>query len=367
MPEQTIRAWRSGDGGQWRATLLSEDGHEAFDAFVRGSPRGHPLQLWSWGDLKRGDGWSPLRVTVQRDGRVVAAASVVEKAVARVSGSRIWLSHRGPVAEPGTPAAEGLWEALRIVAARRGALALRCDPEWPVAHGRALEAAGLVRLPPRDDWYLGALEPLRVWRISLQGGVEAVLSRMEPHTRYDVRRFGRKGIVLRDATAADVPAFHALEGAVAQRKALALRSPEFFSRLWSAWNAPGDGRLLLATWEGRIVGGAWFVVCGRGCWGQFAAADLAYRRLLPTVGLYRAGILWAIARGCAFCDFGGIGHREDAADGLMIFKKGFGPGDTRFCGEFDLVFQPAAYRAFRLAEEARWAWYGRRGAARARA
>ena len=115
-----------------------------------------------------------------------------------------------------------------------------------------------------------------------------------------------------------------------------------------------------------MVGGAWFVRCGEGCWGQFAAADLAYRRLLPTVAVYWAGIRWAVASGCRFCDFGGIGHAPDARDGLWAFKKGFGPGDTRFCGEFDLAFAPTGYRAFRIAEEARWAWYGRRGAVRAR-
>lgn len=60
-------------------------------------------------------------------------------------------------------------------------------------------------------------------------------------------------------------------------------------------------------------------------------------------------------RGCRFCDFGGIGHIPDSSDGLWAFKKGFGPGDTRFVGEWDLIFRPTAYRMFRLAESGRWA------------
>jgi len=349
MGAGAIRAWRGGDGSAWRAGLVEEEGRRAYDAFVRASPRGHPLQLWSWGEVKRADGWTPLRLAVEHDGGIAAAIGILEKPLSRATRLRFWFAPRGPVAHPAGPAAARLWEAVGTLALSRGAVVLRCDPEWPPQEGRLLCAAGLLPLPPHAGWYLGALQPLRVWRISLQGGLDAVFSRFEPHTRQDVRRALKKGLRLREGTLADLPAFHALERAAAERK------------LWRAWNEGGDGRLLLAEYEGRVVGGAWFLACGRGCWGQFAAADLAYRRLLPTVALYWAGLNWAVERRCAFCDFGGIGHRPDAADGLWAFKKGFGPGDTRFCGEHDLVFQPVAYRAFRLAEEARWAWYGRRG------
>ncbi len=362
-PAEVLRTWRDGSGSTWRAALAGEGDRGRYDAFVRGSPRGHPLQLWSWGEVKRGDGWLPLRVVLERAGEIAAAASVVEKPVAKATGHLFWLAHRGPVADPGAPAARFLWEALGELAARRGAIALRCDPEWPPEEGRLLRAVGFEALPPRPRWYLGAMEPIRVWRIGLHGGCDAVFARFEPHTRYDVRRALRKGVVVRDGTRADLGPFHALERAASERKSFALRSPEFFARLWSAWQQPGGGgRLFIAESGGSLAGGAWFVACGRGCWGQFAAADPAQRRLNPTAALYWAAIRWAVERGCAFCDFGGIGHVADPADGLWAFKKGFGPGDTRFAGEFDLVFRPAAYRAFRVAEEARWAWYGRRRA-----
>lgn len=376
-PAQTQRSWRDGEGRHWRSGLATDSDRSRFDAFVWDSPRGNPLQLWSWGEVKAGDAWAPLRVFVEREGRMLAACSIVEKALARSPGlrggsatrppgvvlPRFWLAHRGPVVDPTDPeVVPHLWAALRALAPHHGALCLRCDPEWPEAEGRLLRTNGLRPLAPRKDWYLGAMQPLRVWRISLQGGPDGVLSRMESHTRYDIRRSERKGTTIREGRLEDLPAFYALERANARRKSFALRSPEFFTRLWRAWNGPrAPGRVFVAEVSGRFAGAAWFVVCGRGCWGQFVAADHALRRHLPTVALYWAAIRWAISRGCTFCDFGGIGHREDPADGLWAFKKGFGPGDTRFCGEHDLVFQPLAYQAFRLAEEGRWAWYAHRG------
>lgn len=355
-----LRTWRDGRGGVWRARLSEAHDRRRHDAFVRAHPRGHPLQLWSWGEVKRADGWTPLRVMLERNGAPVATVSLVEKPLAGHTGPTLWMAHRGPVTDPSGDEAPKLWEALRALASHRHAVALRIDPEWAPSEGALLRAAGLVALPPHRDWYLGAMEPLRSWRISLEGGAEAVFSRCEAHTRYDIRRSQRKGVMVRVAAAGELRAFYALERDAAQKKGFALRSDAFFERLWRAWNEPGDGRLHVAEYDGRIVGGAWWVHCGQGCWGQFAAADYTYRHLLPTVALYWAGIRWAIGRGCRFCDFGGIGHIEDARDGLWAFKKGFGPGDTRFTGVWDLVFQPILYRAFRLAEQGRWAWLGRR-------
>ena len=44
-----LRSWRDGGGAVWRAEVVAEGERPAYDAFVCGSARGHPLQLWSWG------------------------------------------------------------------------------------------------------------------------------------------------------------------------------------------------------------------------------------------------------------------------------------------------------------------------------
>ena len=343
--------WHMADGTAILEASPSDRGR--FDSFVRAHTRAHPLQLWSWGEVKKGDGWRPRRFVIDRRGEILATASVVERQLPVPGRPRFWLAHRGPVGEPAARETELLWRGLREVALADGVVALRCDPEWPVAEKRWLRH--LVALPPRPEWPSGALEPIRVWRISLDGGEQAVFGRFEAHTRQDVRRAGKKGATVRVGSHADLAAFHAMERATAERKGFSLRDLGFFERLWQAWRE--HGRLFIAEHEGRIIGGAWFVVCGAGCWGQYAASDPEHRRLLPAVLCYWAGVQWAIRQGCRFCDFGGIDWRPGRPDGLRDFKKGFGPGDLRFVGEHDLVARPAAYRAFRLAEEARWAYF----------
>ncbi len=349
----------AGRGAAWRLRPVPPEERAAYDAFVEGHARGHPLQLWSWGEVKRAEGWTPLRflLEVEGDGRAQAAAGVVERRLP--GGAAFWWAHRGPVVEPGSAAAAALAQHLRRAASARGAVAVRLDPEWSRAEAAHLAGPGFARVPLRRDWYHGAMEPVRVWRISLAGGEDAVWARLEARTRRDLRLAARRGAAIRLARPEDLPAFYALERLTARRKRFSVRSPAFFERLWQAWNGDGRGELWLAEDDaGRVVGGVWWLFCGRGAWGQFAAADPGARRLLPLVALYGAGIRRALERGAEFCDFGGIGHRDDAHDGLWAFKKGFGPGDTRFAGEIDVVARPLAYRAFRLAEDLRWAWHG---------
>jgi len=39
------------------ATLVEK---ENYNEFVRNHPKGHFLQTWEWGEVKRGMGWEPL-------------------------------------------------------------------------------------------------------------------------------------------------------------------------------------------------------------------------------------------------------------------------------------------------------------------
>jgi peptidoglycan pentaglycine glycine transferase (the first glycine) len=344
----------------WRLRPVAAEERSVYDELVEGHSRGHPLQLWSWGEVKQRDGWTPLRFVLECEGSVAGAVSVVERRLP--GGAAFWWAHRGPVVEPQGRAAPALFANLRRAAAARGAVGVRLDPEWSEADAARLVGPGVARVPVRQAWYGGAMQPVRVWRISLGGGEGAVWQRFEARTRRDVRLAERRGVTVRVGRHEDLAAFYALEHAIARRKHFAVRSFEFFERLWQAWNLEGRGELLVAEdGGGRVVGGVWWLRCGHGAWGQFAATDPSARHLLPAVALYWAGIRHAIERDCAFFDFGGIGHRADADDGLRAFKKGFGPGDTRFVGEIDLVARPAAYLAFRVAEDLRWAWYGQPG------
>lgn len=343
----------------WRLRVVDWPERQGYDAFVDGHARAHPLQLWSWGEVKRVDGWRPLRLFLEDATGPQAAISLVERRLP--SGHAFWRAHRGPVVEPGSAAASALWPRLWALARERGAVAVRMDPEWSEGEAQGLGFERLRRVPLRRDWPAGAMQPVRVWRIPLEGGIEGASARLSAAKRRDVRLALRRGTRVRTGRREDLAAFHALELSTGQRKGFPVRSLEFFDRLWQAWNEEGRAALEVVEHEGRVVGGAWWVFAGPGAWGEFVATDPAARALMPAVALYWSGIQLAVERGARFLNFGGIGHRDDLPDGVRAFKSGFGPGDTRWTGEIDLVAESALYRAFRLAEDVRWAWYGPAG------
>ena len=55
-----IELQKCGDKEQWDEFILEQDGH--------------PLQLWGWGQVKAGHGWSAERVFAYDDDKIVGAA-----------------------------------------------------------------------------------------------------------------------------------------------------------------------------------------------------------------------------------------------------------------------------------------------------
>jgi lipid II:glycine glycyltransferase (peptidoglycan interpeptide bridge formation enzyme) len=127
----------------------------AWDKFVIEHAWGHPLQLWGWGEAKRGGNWAPHRLAL-----VDGTAGGIERRVAGgqsqpADGERAtepraeWLGAaqvllwpipklgwtiayvpRGPVVEPGSEAAARLLAELVAWAKAHGALYVRIEPGW---------------------------------------------------------------------------------------------------------------------------------------------------------------------------------------------------------------------------------------------
>ncbi|HCI80637.1 MAG TPA: hypothetical protein DHW02_13205, partial [Ktedonobacter sp.] len=57
---------------------------ETWNQFVSAHPRGHLLQSWQWGELKATSGWSPVRLALYDEDRIVAAAQVLRRTVPHV-------------------------------------------------------------------------------------------------------------------------------------------------------------------------------------------------------------------------------------------------------------------------------------------
>lgn len=324
-----------------------------YDRAVWDGPKPHFMQSWGWGEVKRETGWLPHRfLAVDEAGRARGALTVLAR---RVPGLGVVLyAPTGPAVDyRDEQAVAALLGAAERLARASGAILLRLDPDVPVDApdvGSCLARLGFARGTAATAFE--GLQPRFVMRLRLDPDPDAVLARFSPKTRYNVRHAFRQGVRVRSAERADLPAFYALLQATAARQRFRVRGLAYYESLWRHLIEPGQGRLFLAELDGRALAGVMVFRCGDTVWYLYGGTDYSARRLMPSHAAQWAAIQWACASGCRVYDFRGVSGRLDPSDphyGLYRFKKGFGAELVEYPGEFDRVYRPARYHAFRLA------------------
>lgn len=322
---------------------------------------GHLLQSWAWGELKVQFGWGVERVAAG-----AACAQVLFRAAPGGLGSLAYVP-RGPAADFGDGAGvRALLEAIRPSARKRRAICLKVEPnceETPALEG-ALRAMAFRPSPQ-------AVQPRRTILVDLEGTPETVLERMKQKTRYNIRLAERKGVTIRAGTEADLPAFYQLMEVTAERDRFAVHSEAYYTAAHRLLVPAGQGRLLLAEHEGRLLAGLVAIAFGDTACYMYGASSDEGRNLMPTYLLQWEAMRWARELGCRWYDLWGVPDEEEAvleaqfadrSDGLWgvyRFKRGFGGRLVRATGAWDLVYAPLRYRMYEMA--LRWLERGQSG------
>lgn len=322
---------------------------------------GHLLQSWAWGELKVQFGWGVERVAAG-----AACAQVLFRAAPGGLGSLAYVP-RGPAADFGDGAGvRALLEAIRPSARKRRAICLKVEPnceETPALEG-ALRAMAFRPSPQ-------TVQPRRTILVDLEGTPETVLERMKQKTRYNIRLAERKGVTIRAGTEADLPAFYQLMEVTAERDRFAVHSEAYYTAAHRLLVPAGQGRLLLAEHEGRLLAGLVAMAFGDTACYMYGASSDEGRNLMPTYLLQWEAMRWARELGCRWYDLWGVPDEEEAvleaqfadrSDGLWgvyRFKRGFGGRLVRATGAWDLVYAPLRYRMYEMA--LRWLERGQSG------
>jgi len=354
---------------------------DAWDNFVAFHPDGHILQTSAWGALKAQFGWADERVGLVRGGELVAGAQVLYRRLPAGMGCLAYVP-KGPLVDwADDEQLAALLAALDHTARSRGAIALTLEPDLPdePAHRERLRALGFRPAP------FGSLQPRRTIVVDISPDEEAILAAMKSKTRYNVRLAARKGVTVREASEADLPAFHALMGATAARDRFGVHTPAYYEAAYRLFVRRGWARLLLAEVESppsvppnpstsrfgrRLSGGLRAGFGGEGepvaalmvfalpprAWYFYGASGDVHREKMPTYLLQWEAMRWAKSVGCATYDLWGVPdedearleaeftQRRDGLWGVYRFKRGFGGHLVRSVGAWDRVYAPLRYR-----------------------
>lgn len=320
----------------------------AWDRLIEADPRGHLLQTWAWGQLKGEFGWTAVRAAVEQDGALLAGAQILYRCLGPVSLGYI---PKGPAWAQADPAVvETLWRTIHAVSRRMRAIALKVEPCWldneDAQHRPLLGAQG---------WRASdSIQPRSTIVVDLQGDEQAILARMKPKWRYNIRLSERKGVAVHEGSVDDVATFHALMRLTGQRDAFGIHSEPYYRRAFELFAPQGRVKLLLASYKGEPLAGLMaYAFNGQACYMYGASSD-AHRELMPNHQLQWCAMQWARSLGCQAYDLWGIPDVE--ADplsatlaGVERFKGGFGGEIVRLAEARDWVYSRPLYWALNRA------------------
>lgn len=228
-----------------------------------------------------------------------------------------------------------------------------CDPlvtsqaQWDalagvlIDRGRPLDVRCLNSpYPPRDPRF--SAKGAASWHgVELQEDADATWKRIRSNGRREVRRAQQRGVEVEPAEDVEgLRRFYELHLGVRKYKYRLLAQPyRFFENIWSRFIARGQGALLLARQEQRVIAGTLYLRWGDTLYYKFSASDPAYLDCRPNDLLVWEGLTYAHAHGCRRFDFG---LSDSKQEGLLRFKRKFATeeGEIR-----SLRYQPPSWRS----------------------
>ena len=343
----------------------------AWDAFVERRADGHALQTSAWAALKSRFGWSAGRVAVLDGEQVVAGASVLFRRLPLGLGTFAY-APKGPLVDwDNAPYVSALFDGLDALCRARRAFALKLEPDLEANDEQPTEPLTLdIRHSTREAVirHSSFVQPRRTILLDLTKTEDEILAAMHQKTRYNIRLAARKGVIVREGTADDLPVFYALTQVTGARDGFGVHSADYYRAAFELFVPRDWARLFVAEVHEAGIRNAYGPVAaimvfafGNKAWYMYGASGDEHRERMPNHALQWEAIRWAKSRGCATYDLWGVPDedeatleaqylkRDDGLWGVYRFKRGFGGRLVRYVGAFDRVYNPLLYRAFLFA------------------
>jgi len=326
-----------------------------WDEIVRGFRSADLRQGHAWGEIRRRQGWTPVRLAAFEGGECVAALGALCRRLPLVGA--VGYAPRGPLLHDddlrGFDALPALADAVR---ARAGVTFLRVSPA--VADERhdvrlRLRERGFCALP--DFWSLWN-SPRNVMRMPLDGSEQDLLRRMARKRRQHISTAARRGITADVRTdVADLGEFYRLLVDHADRNGYPVRDRGHLEALRAAYGPSGDLAVATGRVHGRVVSALLGVRFGALAYPLYAPSAEDARGLPVGDLVHWEWIRWARSAGCRELDFGSSGthvppRETDANLGIYRFKVEIGCVLTLWMPYHDMVFDPIRYRLARTLE-----------------
>ncbi len=344
--------------------LLDLHSPQEWNTLLLSLPNPHILQTWEWGQSKIRNGWTPLPyVWDTAIGTPQAAALVLERKMGiGIPGLNLSVLYcpKGPVLDwSNETLTQTVLDDLQSLTKVRKAVFIKIDPDVPLGTGvtgtenSSDSAEGLAFRTGLEDrgWQFSEdqIQFRNTVLIDLEASEEALLAAMKQKTRYNIRLAQRRGVTVRQATAADLAMLYQMYATTAVRDGFVIRHEAYYTSLWQTFMDAGMAHALIAEVQEQAVAALVLFHFGEISRYMFGMSLEAQRELMPNYLLQWEAIRLSKALGCHTYDMWGAPDTfkpDDSMWGVYRFKEGFNGTTLRTIGAWDYSPRPNLYRLY---------------------
>ncbi|MGV0167280.1 lipid II:glycine glycyltransferase FemX [Furfurilactobacillus sp. WILCCON 0119] len=316
-----------------------------YTEFVRNAPFTSITQDPGWGAIK--NNWEPLHITLEADGKITAAMSILM--IANEDGEKLAYCSKGPVCDPTDVATiDALVAEAEPALRENNVYVLRMDPE--VVYNDDLSAeftAHGYEVRNRNVGMHDTIQPRFNMVMDLKDkSADDVLMTFRPNTRHDVRHSIKPELMVEAGNSmAEMDRFYALYEEMSHRQGITYRPRDYFDRMVTAFADTDILRIFIAHSETQDLAGSLAFKYGDKLWYMYGGSVNAEPKLLAPYRIQWEMITEALAAKKDRYDLGGV-FALDKSDGLWLFKHGYVREATEYLGEIDKVYDADAYARF---------------------
>jgi len=323
--------------------ILRDDYRNIWNKFVAESEQGHILQSYEWAKFKGAGSWEPFIIALMESNEIKAGISILSRKVPFL-GSKFFYAPRGPVVDfKDKDLVKTLIDAVRTEAGKRGAVALRIDPEIDETDSGAISTLKDIGFVSNKK----QIQPRATFIVDLERDIDSILSSFDEKTRYNVRLAEKKGVqVKRESNINGIEHFWKMYAETSKRDKFLIHPKEYYFKLKECLIDKDLADVFVAYFRGIPIASVVVFKFGKKILYMYGASLGVYRNMMPNHVLHWHVIKWAKENGYKQYDLWGVpvnpreGH---PLYGVYRFKKGFNGKNRTWIGVYDIPFNRFLY------------------------
>lgn len=332
-----------------KARLVTYPERDLWNNFISASQSCPILQSFEWGELKARFGWQPLRLVIENEGKIVAAASILKKKIPYI-GSSIFYAPRGPVVNfSDRELLEFMLSAIEEQSDNHRAISFKMDPEVP---DMPQSQSGILDTLTKIGFVKAAkqVQPRATFWLDLSRDLDDILKSFEEKTRYNVRLAEKKGVLVKEEPGKKgIEHFYQLYQQTSVRDKFMIHPKRYYESIRELLFEKGLGTNFIAYYENKPIASVIIFAFGNRIWYMYGASSSEHRNKMPNHLLHWEVISWAKQKGYKLYDLWGIPVKPVEGHplwGVYRFKKGFAGREIKFIGAYDFPYSPLFYNLF---------------------